>query len=87
MNALDFDVLEEEAAALRSVVHDTGDGVYVTLQQINIIATCPPLSFIWNTFHSWVASLYVRDGVCSLICALAAPLRRASHTKSQREDF
>lgn len=52
----------------------------ITLQQIDIIAAFQPLSFIWNTFHYWVTSLYVRGSVdLSLVCALAAKLHKASH--------
>lgn len=52
---------------------------YITLQHFHIIATSRPLGFMWNTFHTWVASLYVREGVDPrLICSLAAKRERKS---------
>lgn len=41
-----------EAVALRLNMHDSGDNVYITLQQIDIIATSQPLCFMRITFHS-----------------------------------
>lgn len=42
MNALNFDILAE-AVALHSNMHDIGNKVYITLQQISIIATSQPV--------------------------------------------
>lgn len=53
---------------------------YITLQHIYIIAASRPRGFMWNTFHTWVTSLYVRGGVDPrLMCSLAAELRWVGH--------
>lgn len=64
MNALNVYILDK-AATLHPYMHDIRGGVkwHIILQRIDIIATSQPLSFMWNAFHSWVASLYIRDCV------------------------
>lgn len=72
MNALNVYILDK-AATLHPYVHDiwvvVGEagwwwgGSTSVCSDSTFIATSQPLGFTWNTFHSWVASLYARDCV------------------------